>query len=288
LRFVEAGLALSSDVSNDKGHVLLLEERITSQFYKYMTNGTAALPEYFANAQVRAIAKFLAFTQHVQYWKTGTLAFLSDYQGKQWTLAMNGRWCLYRKSRCFNWSSDHHTSVRLSVLSFPTRNWDWFRSLGAIFTRGNISYTHMTFGEKHPCDEYCAFFELPTNWEAMKSEALVNNDWAPPILSHCLSYDYAQYANNMIMIMIPKNTTTFPMPSFVDTESCFAARHLSHWGHSYSILCLAPFALAFMNHSPTAFPHARLVFASLDKIFGNVTGTLFDRQQLTPALEVSK
>ncbi|KAJ7599463.1 hypothetical protein C8J56DRAFT_719911, partial [Mycena floridula] len=62
--------------------VFLLEERISKTFYKYMGNGTAALPEYFVSKEVRKTAEFLAFTQHIQYFKTNGLAFVCDYQSR--------------------------------------------------------------------------------------------------------------------------------------------------------------------------------------------------------------
>jgi hypothetical protein len=81
LHYVEAGLALTNDVTNKDGKVLLVEQKIEGTFHKYLNNGSSALPEFFANAEVGRITRFLSFCQHVQYWKTQKLAFIADYQG---------------------------------------------------------------------------------------------------------------------------------------------------------------------------------------------------------------
>lgn len=60
----------------------LIEELLldAESFIKFIHNGTCHTlvepdkPKY-------DVAEFLAFTQHVQYFKTGGLAYISDYQG---------------------------------------------------------------------------------------------------------------------------------------------------------------------------------------------------------------
>jgi len=49
-------------------------------FVKYIHNGDAA-PCDLLDPDVENIAQFLAFTQHVQYVKTGKQVYISDYQG---------------------------------------------------------------------------------------------------------------------------------------------------------------------------------------------------------------
>ncbi|KIK19735.1 hypothetical protein PISMIDRAFT_107036, partial [Pisolithus microcarpus 441] len=94
LRFVEARLALAHSQFT-KGLVkpkfggtvcgiYLLEEKIeggSTAFTKYIHNMNCK-PSLSADKDGYDIAKFLAFTQHVQYSKSRGLVFVSDYQGK--------------------------------------------------------------------------------------------------------------------------------------------------------------------------------------------------------------
>ena len=81
--FVQCGLAL--DTGNDRT-AFLLEEHIDataangSWFVKYVNNSSAK-PRVFSNAEKTRRAEFLSFAQHVQFWKTNGLAFVSDFQG---------------------------------------------------------------------------------------------------------------------------------------------------------------------------------------------------------------
>jgi hypothetical protein len=91
VRFVEAGLALAYHQGGSKPGskngstcaVFLLEEFIDSdgeEFVKFIYNMDAnPLVDY--DDYGYDLAVFFAFTQHVQYVKTGKLAFISDYQG---------------------------------------------------------------------------------------------------------------------------------------------------------------------------------------------------------------
>jgi len=98
VRFVDAGLLLAySDVSvaitegasqaakptGTVSTVYLAEELIPTSdgdFMKYIHNSDAA-PCSFLDRTEDKIAKFLAFTQHVQYVKTGSQVYVSNYQG---------------------------------------------------------------------------------------------------------------------------------------------------------------------------------------------------------------
>jgi hypothetical protein len=89
LHFVEASLALSLD-HTQPGHKsksltmpwagYLVKELITNDFIKYIHNMDCnpMLDPYEVGYE---IAEFLACTQHIQFAKTGGLAFISDYQG---------------------------------------------------------------------------------------------------------------------------------------------------------------------------------------------------------------
>ena len=83
MRFVQCGLAL--DTGNDRT-AFLLEEHIDltaangSWFVKYINNSSAR-PRVFSNKEKACRAEFLSFAQHIQFWKTNGLAFVSDFQG---------------------------------------------------------------------------------------------------------------------------------------------------------------------------------------------------------------
>ena len=53
---------------------------------KYLNN-VSPEPLVMATKEDEEQAKFLAFSQHVQYWKTKKHMFVSEYQGKQPMLA---------------------------------------------------------------------------------------------------------------------------------------------------------------------------------------------------------
>ncbi|KAG1721251.1 hypothetical protein EDB19DRAFT_1835594 [Suillus lakei] len=145
LRFVEAGLALSysqaprSDLNQkSKGCPpragFLLEELIgdddSRNFIKYIHNmdcNPLLDPDEFGYD----IAAFLACTQHIQYAKTGGLAFISDYQG------------------------DAEILTDPQVLTHPTFS---LVSKGKnIFGDGNLEVEVSMFEEKHCCNDYCTW-----------------------------------------------------------------------------------------------------------------------------------
>ncbi|KAI6021272.1 hypothetical protein EDC04DRAFT_2575555 [Pisolithus marmoratus] len=100
LQFVDAGLllaylnalsttedgALPSVKTSSIGMIYLGEELIPTTpsdgegFVKYIHNGDA-VPCDFLDPEEENIAQFLAFTQHVQYIKTGGQVYILDYQG---------------------------------------------------------------------------------------------------------------------------------------------------------------------------------------------------------------
>jgi hypothetical protein len=94
LRFVEAGLVLSYHQAQPTGGpgpgqkskplspraAFLVEELISDTFLKYIHNMDCN-PLLDPDEAGYRIAEFLACTQHIQYAKTGGLAFISDYQG---------------------------------------------------------------------------------------------------------------------------------------------------------------------------------------------------------------
>jgi hypothetical protein len=85
-RFVAAGLVITNvpGVTPEKKEAFLVEELIQSTdgpWRKYINNDSSR-PHYFGGHENRQRAEFLAFCQHVQYWRTGRQAFTSDFQGE--------------------------------------------------------------------------------------------------------------------------------------------------------------------------------------------------------------
>ena len=75
----------------DNPRVILIEEFIKGSFTKYINNANAqVLPQRYSDTEAKVIGDFLAFTQHVQYWKTKKQAFVTDYQGM---FILSGSWC---------------------------------------------------------------------------------------------------------------------------------------------------------------------------------------------------
>ncbi|KAG2335574.1 hypothetical protein BDR05DRAFT_1006665 [Suillus weaverae] len=155
VRFVEAGLALCHNQGGSKPGaktgstraVFLLEELIEGgddMFVKFIHNMDAnpLLDELDYGYD---LAEFFVFTQHVQYVKTGKLAFISDYQGSTVLL------------------------TDPQILTHPSV------SDGCdIFGEGNIEASVSKFEDQHACNEYCGWFGLETFVkEANDDEVLV-------------------------------------------------------------------------------------------------------------------
>jgi len=60
---------------------LLLEHRIYGTFVKYINNGAAHPVD--ASVDLTDLLQFLVFVQHWQFWKTGGMAYTSDFQGNE-------------------------------------------------------------------------------------------------------------------------------------------------------------------------------------------------------------
>ncbi|KAI9444444.1 hypothetical protein BJY52DRAFT_1128184, partial [Lactarius psammicola] len=82
-QFVTSGLAMTnvpSAAPKQKG-VYLVEQLIQlddGPWRKYINNNSSH-PCYFSDKENRCQSDFLAFCQHVQYWRTGCLVFTSDF-----------------------------------------------------------------------------------------------------------------------------------------------------------------------------------------------------------------
>ncbi|KAG1831398.1 hypothetical protein EV424DRAFT_1314591, partial [Suillus variegatus] len=89
MRFIEAGLALSYTQGSSKSTIktgvpragFLLEEVIDDKDFTEFIHNMDLNPLLDPDQDGYDFAQFLAFTQHVQYTKTGGLVFISDYQG---------------------------------------------------------------------------------------------------------------------------------------------------------------------------------------------------------------
>ena len=87
LRYVKVALATSippSDKSKEQEAYLLeelIDPAIEGKWRKYINNDSA-IPIPYRHLGDQQRGEFLAFCQHVQYWKTNKLVFVSDFQGK--------------------------------------------------------------------------------------------------------------------------------------------------------------------------------------------------------------
>ncbi|KAK7047029.1 hypothetical protein R3P38DRAFT_95843 [Favolaschia claudopus] len=141
IRFVQAGVALlyeqPSTLGGNKPGIsrsYLVEERIEEPrkgFYKFINNGSAAvLPQ--RDASLQTLAEFLAFTQHIQFWKTKGMVYISDLQGSA-TLLTDPQ-----------------------IMTSP--------EIGdgiEIFGDGNVPSAFKAFPEEHVCNHFCEWFQLP-------------------------------------------------------------------------------------------------------------------------------
>jgi len=86
-QFVAASLAIEQGKEKRETQAFLIEELISEphegRFRKYLNNASP-IPCQFPGNNLENLerAEFLAFTQHVQYWKTNKLVFVADYQGE--------------------------------------------------------------------------------------------------------------------------------------------------------------------------------------------------------------
>ncbi|KAJ7920089.1 hypothetical protein B0H13DRAFT_1605718, partial [Mycena leptocephala] len=82
MRFVHAGLAIGQ---TDERDTFVVKEWIDPEkegpFIKYIHNRSAR-PRNFQDPEHSLRAKFLAFAQHVQFFKTDRTAYVSDFQGE--------------------------------------------------------------------------------------------------------------------------------------------------------------------------------------------------------------
>ncbi|KAG1887220.1 hypothetical protein F4604DRAFT_1570992 [Suillus subluteus] len=135
VRFVEAGLALSYSQGTGKSTLktatipcgaFLLEEIIDGEDFTKFIHNMDPDPLLDPDQDGYDFAQFLAFTQHVQYMKTGGLVFISDYQGITKLL----------------------TDPQIMTHSSVSQGND-------IFGEGNIEKAVSEFERRHVCNEFC-------------------------------------------------------------------------------------------------------------------------------------
>ncbi|KAF8236178.1 hypothetical protein L208DRAFT_1531446 [Tricholoma matsutake] len=134
LHFVKVAITIeqSSSTSAKKTTFLIeevIDENMEGPFRKYLNN-VSAEHLVMETKEDEEQANFLAFSQHVQYWKMKKQVFVSDYQGGNMLL-----------------SDPQISSVG---------------ALGPIFAEGNIPATHHNFETKHCCNLFCKWFNVPT------------------------------------------------------------------------------------------------------------------------------
>ncbi|KAH9009814.1 hypothetical protein EDB84DRAFT_1545639 [Lactarius hengduanensis] len=156
-RFVAAGLAVTSfpGATSDNKEVFLVEELIQHEdgpWRKYINNNSSC-PCYFSDNEDRQRAEFLAFCQHVQYWRTSCQVFTSDFQGGNTLL------------------------TDLQIITHPDLG-------GKLFSRGNIQRTHRNFEKEHKCNTFCKFFEVPTTYSGISES--IDHDSNPVRPIHVL------------------------------------------------------------------------------------------------------
>ena len=82
LHFTSCALACSDDRNNIYLVEEFIDEKVEGRFRKYINNSSALVSlSHLRGEEAINIAKFLSFSQHVQYLKTKGLAYISDYQG---------------------------------------------------------------------------------------------------------------------------------------------------------------------------------------------------------------
>jgi Alpha-kinase family len=82
LHFTSCALACSDDRTNIYLVEEFIDEKVEGRFQKYINNSSALVSlSHLRGEEAINIAKFLSFSQHVQYVKTKGLAYISDYQG---------------------------------------------------------------------------------------------------------------------------------------------------------------------------------------------------------------
>ena len=167
-RFVKSGPAITNvpGVAPDDKEAYLIEELIRSEeepWRKYINNNHSH-PRFFHDHENQHRGQFLAFCQHVQYWRTGCQAFTMDFQGKH---VFDKSIVLVRQlhQAVIHSLQTHklsHIRARSFLLHYLTPSYSVLSDLGRkLFSKGNVQDTHRDFETEHECNVFCDFFEVP-------------------------------------------------------------------------------------------------------------------------------
>ena len=63
-------------------------------------------------------------------------------------------------------SSAQYNYYSLHLLNLTIWSYSTTRSLGPIFAEGNVPSIHQDFKKKHVCNEFCKWFNIPTDYES--------------------------------------------------------------------------------------------------------------------------
>ncbi|KAJ7240247.1 hypothetical protein C8J57DRAFT_1562859 [Mycena rebaudengoi] len=133
-------------------------KRFRRKRYCTIMNNRNTIPVKFTDAGDRRRADFLSFTQHVQYWTTYKLAFVSDYQGISLSLS-----CIGIASSLVAMQAANTLLTDPQILTAA--------EVGPVFADGNVASGFASFELDHQCNDFCRFFQLPTdygNWTERK------------------------------------------------------------------------------------------------------------------------
>ena len=147
----------------------LIEELIQSKegpWRKYI-NKNCSHPHFFYDHKNQHHCQFLAFCQHVQYWRTGCQAFTTAFQGEH----------VFDQSIMLVWQHHQvvihslqthklsHIHVRSFLLHYLTPSDSILSDLGCkLFSKENVQDTHYDFGMEHQCNVFCDFFEVQISY----------------------------------------------------------------------------------------------------------------------------
>ncbi|KAF8580165.1 hypothetical protein K439DRAFT_1521219, partial [Ramaria rubella] len=133
VHFVKAGVAISRNANGKPMKAVLIEELIDTDqedFRKFVHNGSV-LPLPTAMDPDYELTCFLCFAQHVQWTKTGRLAFS-------------------RISKTAVGSAQFLSDPQITTHLI----------LNAWFSQGNLTAAFRAFPNQHQCNHFCMFFEL--------------------------------------------------------------------------------------------------------------------------------
>ncbi|KAJ6495113.1 hypothetical protein C8R45DRAFT_824215 [Mycena sanguinolenta] len=147
--FVHGGLAVAHTGSHTHAktslsRTWLVEELLNldedNKFYKFINNGHAvpsAAVDLADDPVLTFTTEFLCFIQHIQYWKTGGMVYISDLQGDN-----TGTTPLLTDPQ---------------IMTSPS-----IAERKNLFGGGNDPDTLRAFPSQHVCNKFCWWFKLPT------------------------------------------------------------------------------------------------------------------------------